>query len=89
VQAIQGFVMKEIQLKDAKATLSHVLDEVVAGEPAIITRHGRREGVLISYSEFERLSRVPSLGWLLTNSPLEEGDLSDRKPSRALRESEF
>jgi antitoxin Phd len=81
--------MREIQLKDAKATLSHVLDEVVAGEPAIITRHGKREGVLISYSEFERLSRVPSLGWLLTNSPLEKGDLPDRRPARALRESEF
>ena len=81
--------MKEIQLKDAKATLSHVLDEAVAGEPAIITRHGKREGVLISYSDYERLSRVPSLGWLLTNSPLEEGDLPERKPARALRKNGF
>jgi antitoxin Phd len=77
--------MKEIQLKDAKATLSHVLDEAVAGKPAIITRHGKREGVIVSYSEFERLSRKPSLGWLLTNSPLEEGDLPKRKPARSLR----
>jgi antitoxin Phd len=77
--------MKEIQLKDAKATLSHVLDEAVAGKPAIITRHGKREGVIIGYDEFERLSRKPSLGWLLTNSPLEEGDLSKRKPARSLR----
>jgi prevent-host-death family protein len=81
--------MREIQLKDAKATLSHVLDQAVAGEPAIITRHGKREGVLISYGEYERLSRVPSLGWLLTNSPLEDGDLPERKPARALREGEF
>ena len=34
--------MKEIQLKDAKATLSHVLDDAIAGKPAIITRHGKR-----------------------------------------------
>jgi prevent-host-death family protein len=74
--------MKEIHLTDAKATLSRLLDEVVAGEPAIITRRGKREGVLVSYSEFERLSRIPSLGWLLTNSPLEDGDLPERKPSR-------
>lgn len=81
--------MKEIQLKDAKATLSHVLDEAVAGKPAIITRHGKREGVIVSYSEYERLSRKPSLGWLLTNSPLEDGDLAKRKPARALQRGEF
>jgi antitoxin Phd len=81
--------MKVIQLKDAKANLSHVLDKAMAGEPAIITRHGKPEGVLISYSEYERLSRVPSFGWLLANSPLEEGDLAERTPARALRKSEF
>jgi antitoxin Phd len=72
--------MKVIQLKDAKAALSRILDEVIAGEPTIITRRGKPEGVPISYSEFERLSRVPSLGWLLTNSPPEDGDLPRRKP---------
>jgi antitoxin Phd len=83
--------MKEIQLKEAKATFSHVVDEAVAGEPAVITRHGKKEAVVISYSDYERLSRVPSLGWLLTNSPLEEGDLPvlSRKPARALRDPAF
>jgi antitoxin Phd len=77
--------MREIQLKDAKATLSAVLDEALAGEPAIITRHGRKEGVILSYAEFERLSRIPSLGWLIANSPLEESDLADRRrPARGL-----
>jgi antitoxin Phd len=33
--------MKEVQLKDAKATLSHVVNRAVAGEGAIITRRGR------------------------------------------------
>jgi prevent-host-death family protein len=83
--------MKVIQLREAKASLSAVLDDAVAGKPAIITRHGKREGVLISWTEYERLSRVPSLGWLLTHSPLEEGDIPERsgKPARALRESQF
>ena len=81
--------MKEIQLKDAKATLSHVLDDAVAGKPAIITRHGKREGVLLSYADYEKLSRKPSLGWLLVNSPLEAGDLPERKPARALRRDSF
>jgi prevent-host-death family protein len=83
--------MKEIQFREAKAHLSHVLDEAIAGEPAIITRHGKREGVIISYPEYERLSRVPSLGWLLTHSPIEDGDISERtrKPARALRDEPF
>jgi prevent-host-death family protein len=34
--------MREIQLKDAKATLSFVVDDAVRGKPAIITRHGGR-----------------------------------------------
>ena len=33
--------MREIQLRDAKASLSAVVDEAVRGEPAIITRHGK------------------------------------------------
>ena len=79
--------MKEVQLKDAKATLSHVLVQAIAAQP-IITRHGKREGVLISYSEYQRLSRVPSFGWLLANSPLLDEDLPARKPARRLRGSE-
>lgn len=74
--------MKEIQLKDAKATLSRVLDDAVAGKPAIITRHGKREGVLLGYAEYEKLSRKPSLGWLFANSPLDADDLPVRKPAR-------
>lgn len=83
--------MKEIQLKDAKASLSHVVDEAVAGEPFVITRHGKREVVVLSYGDYERLSRIPSLGWLLANSPLEQGDLPEgvRRSARALRESRF
>lgn len=81
--------LKEIQLRDAKAQLSHVLDEAIAGAPAVITRHGKREGVIMSYKEYERLSRVPNLGWLLTHSPLQEGDIQKRKPARALRDEEL
>jgi antitoxin Phd len=81
--------MKEIQLKDAKATLSRVLDNAVAGKPAIITRHGKREGVILGYADYEKLSRKPSLGWLLANSPLEPSDLPDRKPARSLRSGGF
>jgi antitoxin Phd len=68
----------EIQLKDAKASLSAVVDRAVAGTPSVITRHGRREAVLISWTEWERLSNVPSFGELLISAPIEPGDIPDR-----------
>jgi hypothetical protein len=37
--------MREVQLKDAKATLSAVVDQAARGEPSIITRHGKPEAV--------------------------------------------
>ncbi|MGH8291191.1 MAG: type II toxin-antitoxin system Phd/YefM family antitoxin [Steroidobacteraceae bacterium] len=70
--------MRKIQLKDAKAKLSTVVDDAVRGKPSIITRHGKREAVLLSYEEWARLSKVPSFGRLLMSVPLAEGDLPVR-----------
>ena len=77
--------MHEIQLRDAKATLSAVIDSARRGEPSIITRHGRREAVVVSFEEWERLSHVPSFGRLLMTAPIEPDDLSERDGGR-LRE---
>jgi prevent-host-death family protein len=76
--------MREIQLREAKATLSAVVDDAVRGEPSIITRHGRPEAVVIGFDEWQRLSRVPSFGRLLMSAPIEQGDLPerDRSPMR-------
>jgi len=84
---IRNNAMNEIQLKDAKATLSAVVDRAVAGEPTVITRHGRKEAVLVSFEEWERVSKVPSFADLLLAFPGERGDIPERsrKPARALR----
>ena len=76
--------MRQIQLRDAKATLSAVVDDAMQGEPCVITRHGRPEAVLIAYEEWKRLSQVPSFGRLLMSAPLTRGDLAkrSRKPIR-------
>jgi antitoxin Phd len=81
--------MKEIQLKDAKATLSAVVDRAVAGEPTVITRHGRKEAVLVSFEEWERVSKVPGFAELLLAFPGEPGDIPERsrKLARALRDT--
>ncbi len=68
----------ELQLRDVKATLSAVVDQAVNGEPTIITRHGRREAVVLGYEEWERLSKVPSFGQLLAACPLTDDDLPER-----------
>jgi prevent-host-death family protein len=70
--------MREIQLRDAKATLSAVVDGAVRGEAAVITRHGKPQAVIMSFKEWERLSRVPSFGRLLMDAPIAPGDLPDR-----------
>jgi antitoxin Phd len=78
--------MREIQLRDAKATLSAVVDDAVRGEPSIITRHGRPEAVVVGFDEWKRLSSVPSFGRLLMAAPLAPDDLPerDRSPMREI-----
>lgn len=71
--------VQQIQLRDAKATLSAVIDQARQGEPSIITRHGRPEAVVLSFEEWQRLTRVPSFGRLLMAAPLEPDDLPARQ----------
>ncbi len=76
--------MKEIQLREAKASLSAVIDDALNGRGSIITRHGHRAAVVISYAEYAKLASAPSFGKLLAMSPLQDSDLRPRKPARAL-----
>jgi antitoxin Phd len=80
--------MREIQLRDAKARLSAVVDDAMVGKPAVITRHGKRQAVVVSYEEWQRLSTVPSFGRLLTAAPLTAEDLPSRDNS-PLRKSDL
>jgi prevent-host-death family protein len=73
--------MREIQLRDAKASLSAVVDDAMRGEPAIITRHGKPQAVVVSYEEWQRLSNVPSFGRLLMAAPMTAEDLPGRSKS--------
>jgi len=76
--------MRRIQLKDAKAKFSAVVDQAARGKPSIITRHGKPEAVVLGFADWERLSHVPSFGRLLMSAPLEPGDLPvrDHAPMR-------
>lgn len=75
------FYMRKIQLKDAKAKLSSVVDQATRGKPSIITRHGKPEAVVLGFADWEKLSRIPSFGRLLMSAPLENGDVPERNRS--------
>jgi prevent-host-death family protein len=79
---------RQLQLREAKATLSAAVDDAVRGEACVITRHGRPEAVIIGYQQWKRLSRVPSFGRLLMAAPLAKDDLPARRRS-GLRAGHF
>lgn len=76
--------MRKIQLKDAKANLSAVVDQATRGKASVITRHGKPEAVVLGFVEWQRLSSVPSFGRLLMAVPLQPSELPerDRTPMR-------
>jgi prevent-host-death family protein len=70
--------MRRIQLKDAKASLSAVVDQAARGKPSVIIRRGKPKAVVLGFADWERLSSVPSFGRLLMGAPLEAADLPER-----------
>ena len=79
--------MKELQLREAKTTLSAVVEAAENGEPTTITKHGRPAAVVISHEEWTKLkTRVPSFADLLSAvPPLDPGDLPKRRPAQVVR----
>jgi prevent-host-death family protein len=70
--------MRDVQFSEAMAKFSAMVDRACQGDPSIFIQNGRREGVVVSFEEWERLSRIPPFGRLLMTAPLESGDLTER-----------
>ncbi|QYU66105.1 type II toxin-antitoxin system Phd/YefM family antitoxin [Leptolyngbya sp. 15MV] len=77
--------MRELQLRDAKAHFSAVVEAAEHGEAAVITRHGKPAAVVLGYEDWKRLANIPSFGRMLMESPLEEDDIPARG-NRPLRD---
>jgi antitoxin Phd len=73
--------MRQIELDDARANLSRIIDEATQGRSTVIARQGQKQAVVLGYDEWQRLSRVPSFGRLLMSAPVEVGNLPSRKRS--------
>lgn len=79
-------------LQDAKNRFSAVVDAAVAGEPQLVTRHGKPAVVVVNAETFERLHRqgraeAPSFAEVLLAMPQDDG--SFERPDVRLREVEF
>jgi prevent-host-death family protein len=79
--------MRTWQIQEAKAHLSELLRETERTGPQAITSHGREVAVVLSKSEYERLSSADlSLAEFIRASPLFDSDdiefVRDTSPSR-------
>jgi antitoxin Phd len=61
------------QMQEAKNKLSEVIARALKHGPQLITRHGEKTVVVVSYSEFEKLRKSKvKLSEFFRNSPLVE-----------------
>lgn len=80
--------MKTLQIRDAKASFSAVVEAAERGEPTVITKHGRPAAMVVPVEEGHRLYRrnKPSFIEHLLSIP---GPLEIERDQRPLREVEF
>lgn len=72
------------QIQDAKNKLSEVINRAVTQGPQVITKHGEKTVVVVSYSEYETLRKSQGkLSTFFHTSPLAGLDLTrDQSPPR-------
>jgi antitoxin Phd len=70
------------QLQEAKSKFSAVIERALAHGAQVVTRRGKKTVVVLSYEEYEQLTRQgSSLVQFLLSSPLANSELSfERKP---------
>jgi prevent-host-death family protein len=63
--------MKKVSIFEGKNKFSKIVDNAAKGEPQVITKNGKETAVVISFSEYKKLTaQEGSLTDLLLNSPL-------------------
>ena len=68
------------QIQDAKNKLSEVISRALTQGPQLITKHGEKTVVVVSYAEYEKLRKSQGkLSEFFQNSPLLGLDLSRDK----------
>ncbi|MBZ4660800.1 MAG: type toxin-antitoxin system prevent-host-death family antitoxin [Desulfacinum sp.] len=75
------------QVQEVKSRLSHVLENARKFGPQIITKHGKKVAVILSYEDYTRHRRAhSSLVDFFAGSPLKGIDLDDLRQKDPPRE---
>lgn len=78
------------QLQDAKNKLSEVVDTSISSGPQIISRRGHNTAVVISYEEYQKITKPSkNLKQLLLNSGFHELDLSRDRSTTGRETNQF
>lgn len=68
--------MRQVSVFEGKNKFSELVANAAKGEPQLITKNGAATAVVISYSEYQRLTaRKQSLSEFMLNSPLRGTDI--------------
>ena len=78
--------MKSVSIFEGKNKFSQIVSDAANGEPQLVTKKGTPTAVVISYTEYKRLTgQGGSLGEFLLNSPLRDvGEALDLARSKDL-----
>lgn len=81
---------KQWQLQEAKNKFSSLVNQAKTQGPQIVTRHGEKVAVVISFEEYRQLSRPrESLVDFFQRSPLSDVDLELTRSKELPREVEL
>lgn len=78
------------QLQDAKSKFSQLVESAMADEPQIVTKHGHNAVVVLSYKEYEAMTKPKkSLVNFFRDSPLAGAELDISRNNDFPREIEL
>ena len=64
------------QLQDAKSKFSQLVESAMSNEPQIVTKHGHKAVVVLSYEDYEAMTKPKTnIVEFLRNSPLADAEL--------------
>ncbi len=74
------------QLQEAKNKLSEVVDDALRDGPQVITRHGAKVAVVLSYTDYRKIAASrPKLSTFFRESPLAEAEIDLSRDKSLIR----
>ena len=78
------------QLQDAKSKFSQLVENAMTDQPQIVTKHGNNAVVVLSFEEYEKMTKPEtSLVSFLRSSPLMDIELDNQRSKDLPRDMEL